>query len=65
MVRKLYREQTDLSGIEQVEILCPFRTEGAVSALNLNETIREDINRPLKMRRKSRAAGSCSVCMTV
>ena len=45
-VRKLYREQTDLSGIEQVEILCPFRTEGAVSALNLNETIREDINPP-------------------
>ena len=44
LIRRLYREQIRRLGIEQVEILCPFKTEGEVSALNLNETIREEIN---------------------
>ena len=44
LIRRIYREQANVRGLEQIEILCPFRTEGEVSALNLNETIREDIN---------------------
>jgi exodeoxyribonuclease V alpha subunit len=44
LIRTLYQEQAAISGMDQVEILCPFRTEGEVSAMNLNQAIREEVN---------------------
>ena len=44
IIRKLYREQIAAKGIEQVEILSPFRSEGEASVNSLNEAIREEIN---------------------
>lgn len=44
LIRTLYREQAEQVGAEQVEILCPFKTEGETSALNLNAVIREAVN---------------------
>ncbi len=43
-IRELYRKEVERSGIEQVEILSPFRSEGDASASSLNEAIREEIN---------------------
>ena len=44
MIRKLYKEEVARSGIESVQILSPFRSEGEASAQALNEAIREDVN---------------------
>ena len=44
IIRELYREQIAAKGIEQVEILSPFRSEGEASVNRLNEAIREEIN---------------------
>ena len=44
IIRELYREQIAAQGIEQVEILSPFRSEGEASVNSLNEAIREEIN---------------------
>ena len=44
IIRELYREQIAAKGIEQVEILSPFRSEGEASVNSLNEAIREKIN---------------------
>ena len=44
IIRELYREQIAAKGIEQVEILSPFRSEGEASVNSLNEAIREEIN---------------------
>lgn len=44
IIRELYREQIAAQGIEQVEILSPFRSEGEASVNSLNVAIREEIN---------------------
>lgn len=44
IIRELYQEQIATKGIEQVEILSPFRSEGEASVNSLNEAIREEIN---------------------
>ena len=44
IIRELYQEQIAAKGIEQVEILSPFRSEGEASVNSLNEAIREKIN---------------------
>ena len=44
IIRELYQEQIAAKGIEQVEILSPFRSEGEASVNSLNEAIREEIN---------------------
>ena len=44
IIRELYREQIAAKGIEQVEIVSPFRSEGEASVNSLNEAIREEIN---------------------
>ena len=44
IIRELYRKQIGAKGIEQVEILSPFRSEGEASVNSLNEAIREEIN---------------------
>lgn len=46
MVRSLYKKEIAVSGIGQVQILCPFRTRGEASSDSLNAVIREDINPP-------------------
>ena len=44
LIRSIYRKEVERAGIEQVQILSPFRSEGAASANGLNEAIREEIN---------------------
>lgn len=44
IIQKIYLEEIAKSGIEQVQILSPFRSEGEVSAEKLNEEIREQVN---------------------
>ena len=39
IIRELYREQIAAKGIEQVEILSPFRSEGEASVNSLNEAM--------------------------
>lgn len=41
---KRYCREVEKKGIEQVQILCPFRSEGAVSSDRLNASIRELVN---------------------
>ena len=43
-IRRLYREEAAKVGIEKLQILSPFRTDGEASSNNLNAAIREDIN---------------------
>lgn len=52
------------SGIENVQILSPFRSEGAASSEQLNETIRELVNPFALRRRKSSSAPRYSGSMT-
>ena len=40
----VYRSECERTSIEQVQILSPFRSEGAASSNGLNEVIREEIN---------------------
>jgi len=44
LIRSIYRNELDRTSMEQVQILSPFRSEGAASANGLNEAIREEIN---------------------
>lgn len=44
LIRSLYRQEVAQTGMEQVQILSPFRSEGAASSSALNETIRDEIN---------------------
>lgn len=44
LIRSLYKEEAARSGIARVQILSPFRSEGAASANSLNEAIRQEIN---------------------
>ena len=48
LVRSLYKREIAQSGIDQVQILSPYRTRGAASSDALNEAIREEINPPLQ-----------------
>ena len=44
IIRNVYREELNRTRMDQVQILSPFRSEGAASANGLNEAIREEIN---------------------
>ena len=44
LIRSIYRKELERTSMEQVQILSPFRSEGAASAKGLNEAIREEIN---------------------
>ncbi len=44
LIRNLYRQEIAQTGIEQVQILSPFRSEGAASSNALNEAIRDEVN---------------------
>ena len=44
LIEKTYLREIAQTGIEQVQILSPFRSEGAASAGQLNEVIRERVN---------------------
>ena len=46
LVRELYRREIAKTGMEQVQILTPFRSTGDASADNLNEAIRAEVNPP-------------------
>ena len=48
LVRSLYKREIAQSGIDQVQILSPYRTRGAASSDALNEAIREEVNPPLE-----------------
>ena len=41
---QLYKEEVARVGIQQLQILSPYRKNGETSSQNLNETIREEIN---------------------
>lgn len=43
-IRSLYRQEIVQTGMEQVQILSPFRSEGAASSNALNEAIRDEVN---------------------
>lgn len=58
LILSLYRDQIARSGIEQVEILCPFRTEGEVSSINMNEAIRAEVNPPAESKPEINYGGS-------
>lgn len=57
LVLSHYKKQVALSGIEQVEVLCPFKTEGEASSINLNEAIRAEINPPEESKPEIEYAG--------
>ena len=44
LIRGLYKKEAAVTGIAQVQILCPFRSEGEASAQSMNEAIRDEIN---------------------
>ena len=44
LIRTLYRQEIAQTGLEQVQILSPFRSEGAASSNALNEAIRDEVN---------------------
>ena len=44
LIREVYRNELGQTSMEQVQILSPFRSEGAASANGLNEAIREEVN---------------------
>ena len=44
LIREVYRTELAHTGMEQVQILSPFRSEGTASANGLNEAIREEVN---------------------
>lgn len=44
LIRELYRQEIVRTGMEQVQILSPFRSEGEASANGLNESIRDEVN---------------------
>lgn len=64
IIRELYQEQIAAKGIEQVEILSPFRSEGEASVNSLNEAIREEINPRRRRHRRSCTPERYSASMT-
>lgn len=46
MIRSLYKKEAAATGVDQVQILTPFRGRGEASSNSLNEAIREEINPP-------------------
>jgi len=46
LIRGIYRQEIATTGMDQVQILTPFRTTGDASANNLNEAIRAEVNPP-------------------
>ena len=49
LICRIFSEQVAINGIEKVQILSPFRSEGPASVEQLNATIRELVN-PVKIR---------------
>lgn len=43
-VCRLYKEEADRVGIQQLQILSPYREKGEASSQNLNKAIREEVN---------------------
>ncbi len=52
LVIKNYLREVAIHGIENVQILSPFRKRGAVASNALNETIRDLVNPPNNLKRK-------------
>lgn len=48
IICRLYKEEAARVGIQQLQILSPYRKNGETSSQNLNETIREEINPELE-----------------
>lgn len=44
LIRSLYKKEAARIGIEHLQILSPYRSEGAASSYGLNEAIRNEIN---------------------
>ena len=44
MIRSLYKMEAAKSGVRNVQLLSPYRSEGRASAQALNEAVREEIN---------------------
>jgi len=44
LIRSLYKKEAAATGINQVQILSPFRSEGEASSQAMNEAIRDEIN---------------------
>lgn len=44
LIRSLYKKEAAVTGIGQVQILSPFRSEGEASSQGMNEAIRDEIN---------------------
>lgn len=44
LIREVYRNELGRTCMDQIQILSPFRSEGAASANGLNEAIREEVN---------------------
>lgn len=44
LIRSLYKKEAATTGIGQVQILSPFRSEGEASSQGMNEAIRDEIN---------------------
>jgi len=45
-IRRIFREEARIWGISNVQILSPFRSNGAASTQALNEAIRDEVNPP-------------------
>lgn len=46
LIRSLYKKEIATKGVDQVQILTPFRARGDASSNSLNEAIREEVNPP-------------------
>jgi exodeoxyribonuclease V alpha subunit len=44
LIRSLYKKEAATTGISQVQILSPFRSEGEASSQGMNEAIRDEVN---------------------
>lgn len=44
LIRRLYKEEAAKVGVQQLQILSPFRSDGLASSRNLNEAIQEEVN---------------------
>ena len=58
LICRIFCEQVAIHGIEKVQILSPFRSEGSASVEQLNATIREIVN-PVKDEIPDLKVGSC------
>ena len=58
LICRIFCEQVAIHGIEKVQILSPFRSEGSASVEQLNATIREIVN-PVKDEIPDLKIGSC------